>query len=440
MARTVRDTNLETRAARLRLPQRPKPYRRSIERGAHLQYYRGARGGAWGARWYVGEGKYREATFGAADDVLDADGVAVLSFRQAQEKARAWFAEQARIAAGLEPLAAGPYTVADAMRDYLALYRAGGTKGKGRAVKATEAAIDAHIKPTLGSLTVSTLTTKRIRDWHHGLAAAPARARTAKGGDQSHRKADSDHDARRRRQATANRVLTILKAALNHAKRDKRVPSDDAWRDVKPFHDVDAPVIRYLTEAECTRLVNATDEDFRPMVRAALLTGARYGELVALRVSDLNSDAGTLAVRASKGGKARHIVLTEEGQRFFEASIAGKPGTSLIFARADGEAWGKNHQQRPLTEACKRTKIAPAVSFHVLRHTHGSILAMKGVPMAVIGAQLGHAPGSRMTAKHYAHLAPSYVADTIRASFPDLGIVSKKSNVATLGQKRRARA
>jgi integrase len=63
----------------------------------------------------------------------------------------------------------------------------------------------------------------------------------------------------------------------------------------------------------------------------------------------------------------------------------------------------------------------PAVSFHVLRHTHGSTLAMRGVPMGVIAEQLGHAD-TRMTEKHYAHLAPSYVADTIRAHFPTLGI------------------
>jgi hypothetical protein len=46
---------------------------------------------------------------------------------------------------------------------------------------------------------------------------------------------------------------------------------------------------------------------------------------------------------------------------------------------------------------------------------------MAGVPMGVIAAQLGHAD-TRMTEKHYAHLAPSYVADTIRAHFPTLGI------------------
>jgi hypothetical protein len=42
--------------------------------------------------------------------------------------------------------------------------------------------------------------------------------------------------------------------------------------------------------------------------------------------------------------------------------------------------------------------------------------------MAVIARQLGHAD-DRMTQRHYAHLAPNYVANTIRAHFPTLGIV-----------------
>jgi integrase len=74
-----------------------------------------------------------------------------------------------------------------------------------------------------------------------------------------------------------------------------------------------------------------------------------------------------------------------------------------------------------MREACRRANIKPEISFHVLRHTHASALAIKGVPMGVIAEQLGHAD-TRMTEKHYAHLAPSYVADTIRAHFPTLGI------------------
>ena len=57
------------------------------------------------------------------------------------------------------------------------------------------------------------------------------------------------------------------------------------------------------------------------------------------------------------------------------------------------------------------------------------MLAMRGVPMGVIAEQLGHAD-TRMTEKHYAHLAPSYVAGTIRAHFPKLGITDESTVVS----------
>ena len=138
-------------------------------------------------------------------------------------------------------------------------------------------------------------------------------------------------------------------------------------------------------------------------------------------------------LRHSKAGKPRHVVLTNEGQRLFAKLAVGKLGDDLIFTRRDGGAWRNSHQLRRMLEACKHAKIKPAVSFHVLRHTHGSTLAMKGVPMGVIAEQLGHAD-TRMTEKHYAHLAPSYVADTIRAHFPTLGITGKSSVISMRGK------
>jgi hypothetical protein len=59
--------------------------------------------------------------------------------------------------------------------------------------------------------------------------------------------------------------------------------SDDAWRRVKPFKAVDTARVRYLSEAECVRLVNACEPAFRGLVRGALLTGCRHSELAALR-------------------------------------------------------------------------------------------------------------------------------------------------------------
>ncbi len=277
------------------------------------------------------------------------------------------------------------------------------------------------------------LSTARLRDWLRGIAEAPALVRTKPGKGRRHRAAPKDADGRRRRKATANRIFNVLQAALNFAWREGKAPSDEAWRKVERYKAVDAPVVRYLTEAECVRLVNACPADFRQLVRAALLTGCRYSELTALRCTDFNSDAGKLLVRTSKSGKARHVVLTEEAQRFFADATAGRAGEAVMFVRAKGQPWQPSDKQRPLAQACKAAKIAPAVGFHILRHTHGSTLAMRGVPMPVIAKQLGHA-GTRMTEKHYAHLSPSYVADTIRAHFPTLGIV-EEDNVARLNPK-----
>ena len=111
------------------------------------------------------------------------------------------------------------------------------------------------------------------------LPRKPALARTKPGKKPNHRKADKSADGIRKRRATANRIMTVLKAALNHAWKAGHVASDDAWRRVKPFKAVETARVRYLSEAECIRLVNACEPAFRNLVRGALLTGCRYSEL-----------------------------------------------------------------------------------------------------------------------------------------------------------------
>jgi integrase len=118
--------------------------------------------------------------------------------------------------------------------------------------------------------------------------------------------------------------------------------------------------------------------DFRRLAQAALVSGARYGELAALRAADFNPDSGTIHVRTSKSGKGRHIVLNDEGASLFKSLSAGKLGDALLLAKDDGSAWNKSHQARPMAEACKRARITPTASFHVLRHTTGSLPAAQG--------------------------------------------------------------
>jgi hypothetical protein len=74
-----------------------------------------------------------------------------------------------------------------------------------------------------------------------------------------------------------------------------------------------------------------------------------------------------------------------------------------------------------------RTKVEPTATFHIL---YASALAGRGVPTGVIAAQLGHVD-TRMTEKHYAHLAPNYVADTVRAALPPLGVSGDTDGTVT---------
>src|SRR3954467_14660136 len=94
VAQSVR-APIETRSRRLRLENRKRPYWVVIEKGLAVGYHRPVNGGA-GAGWVraavPGEAGYpsREAALEHADDHADADGQAVLDWRQAQAAARQW--------------------------------------------------------------------------------------------------------------------------------------------------------------------------------------------------------------------------------------------------------------------------------------------------------------------------------------------------------------
>jgi integrase len=64
-----------------------------------------------------------------------------------------------------------------------------------------------------------------------------------------------------------------------------------------------------------------------------------------------------------------------------------------------------------------RARIKPAISFHILRHTWASLAVMNGTPLLVVAKNLGHAD-TRMVERHHGHLAPSFIADAIRAGAP----------------------
>ena len=439
MAQKSGEANLSTRAARNRLASSGKPYFRTLDEGLHIGYRKGSRSSAWVVRWAVGDKRYRVESLDARpDDVLEADGVTVLNWSQAQGAARTLFQRHQRETLGLEPDQSkrGPYCVRDAMADYLAWLAQ-----HRKTTKETTYRTNAFILPELGGLEAGRLTAAKIRKWHETLAATPARlrrnAKEAENGLVKSRALDTaDPEALRRRRSSANRILTILKAALNRAWREGMISTDEAWRRVQPFPGADGTRIRHLTINEARRLMNVCRPDFRNLVNAALVTGARFGELAALQACDFDPDSATVHIRTSKSGRDRRVVLNDEGRALIERLIAGKAGNARIFDKADGTPWGTSHQHRPYKEACAAAAILPSISFHELRHNWESMAIMAGAPLMVVAQNLGHSD-TRMVEKHYGHLAHSFVADTIRRTAPSFG--TPDSNVVPLTGRDRSR-
>lgn len=454
MARTKRSAKLDTRSARLLLAS-GKRHQSQIEPGRYLIYQRpkNLAAGSWLARWAdLTADKQRQYKLGTADDYSEADGARTLSWKQANEKAGVWFKAQdetARREAGGEAVNRGPFTVNDALDLYFQDGERRGVKGLSRDIQRA----GAWIRPELGVVGVATLTRKRIESWQTKVAESPRRVRTKSPSDPgesvpkprefkiprttkpspSPPEPPSTDEEKRARKDSANRVLTVLKAALNHAldrREDTGVTNGDAWLTVKPYRETTKARIRFLDQEDQVSLVKACLPDFRRLVQGGLLTGARYSELARVQAGDFNSMAGTVFIAESKSGLSRHVALTEEGRTFFSRLTTGKAAGELVFLRdsalrkkriALGNTWGHGDTARLMREACKSANLEP-LTFHELRHSYASMLVNRGVPLLYVATQLGHS-NTRMVEKHYGHLAPNALADSIRNLVPILGIL-----------------
>jgi hypothetical protein len=163
MARTIRNPKLDTRSARARLSMRDSIYWVSLALG----YRKGPKGGVWLAK-IVRDRTRQQTTLGPADDALDPDGMLAISYAQAQIRAREWLTTVTR-----PTNLTGPYTVGDAVADYLDWFKATGKKS----IKETEASINALILPRLCDVDVLSLTrgaaSSMAHGHRHGTPAAP---------------------------------------------------------------------------------------------------------------------------------------------------------------------------------------------------------------------------------------------------------------------------
>jgi integrase len=394
MARSARNAKLETRTARLKLSVARKPVFVRIGIGLSLGYRRNKTEGTWVLRVADGKGGATTRAIATADDFSDADGTTVLDYWQAQEKAKS-------VARGSEgSVIAKPLTVRRAAEVYLAVLEAKNP----RTARDTRGRLNLHFLPGFGDELVSGLTKSKLEVWLNSLVLK-----------------STEREAVRKSKDTANRVLSMVKAVLNHALRDpgNRIVDDHAWRLVKPHKGVAVPRGAHFSAEQARALIAATPaKDFAHLLTAAFLTGARYGELITCSVRDFDPVSKTLSVDGKTG--PRTIILQPEAVEFFKMISANWTADAPLLQRDDGGRWSRSHQQRRMALALERAGLDKEATFYALRHSYISRAIEGEVPLNVIADNCG--TSIRMIETTYAKVLAGKRREFIERGAPTLAI------------------
>jgi integrase len=165
--------------------------------------------------------------------------------------------------------------------------------------------------------------------------------------------------------------------------------------------------LRYLSQEEIWRLLDAADEVLCPLVLVALHMGLPRGKMLALTWPDVDFRHGVVRVLHSKNGERREIPMNHTMRATLE-QISRQVDTDLVFPGQSGQARVKirGRFHRALREAGIEGLV-----WHDLRHTFASCLVMSGVNLTSVKELMG--PKTIAMTLRYAHLAPSFQRDAI---------------------------
>jgi integrase len=231
-----------------------------------------------------------------------------------------------------------------------------------------------------------------------------------------------------------NRSLTLWRHFMRLAARWGWLPrgTADGLRDVRALRENPGRV-RYLTAEEEPRLMAALEP--RPRLRrlaiAALLTGARQGELRRLRCEHVDLRAGELTLMRTKNGKVRRVPIAAALVPVLrEALAASKSGH--VFERDDkGATYSTGSVQRGWQTVCAEAGLDD-FRFHDLRHSCATTLRRRGAGLDIIGRLLGHS--SLAMTQRYAHIGEDALRDAMRdlPAPSSSGLTTSSVSAATL--------
>jgi integrase len=204
--------------------------------------------------------------------------------------------------------------------------------------------------------------------------------------------------------ATIRNTIELLRRIVNHGVKNGFC-SIDSKRLRFDMPQVDNEVTEFLTPEQLERLLESIDQDkswkAKGIMKLALFTGLRRGEIFKLRWEDIDLKNGFLVLHDPKGWRDQRLPINSEARKVLEG-LPG-PGTGYVFpGRFGGQLTDMRKTFRRIADRAGLPEgFRP---LHGLRHTYASMLASTGqVSMHVLQKLMTH-KSAKMTAR-YAHLA-----------------------------------
>lgn len=198
-----------------------------------------------------------------------------------------------------------------------------------------------------------------------------------------------------------NRLNTVIEVAkLVHPKKGKVLP-------------------KVLAKEEIGAMIKHTaNMKHRTLISLQYGMGLRVGELIGIRLKDMDLVRGTISVHG-KGFKMRRVFVTEGLMRMLAAYMEQYQPSNYLFEGQSGGTYSEVSVNSVLKQAAARAGIKKSVHSHMLRHSYATHLLESGIDLRYIQELLGHS--SSKTTEIYTFVSKKKLGD-IGSPFDDLGI------------------
>lgn len=331
-------------------------------------------GGGYQVRYYGPDGKLRSKTFSKK-----ADAVSFSNEVEADMARGAWL---------------DPKRSTIPLSEFLECYLESSVHWRPASRIKVQGHVRNYIAPAFGDHALGDIAPVDVRQWvvalgRHGLAAGTVRG-----------------------------IYSSFSRIMNQAVADGLIPRNPCFGVALPQDKVEREPV-FLDPFQIARLADTVPTRYKALIFTAAYTGMRWGELAALRVSNLDLERGVIVISEAasevsgviqdgrtKTGKTRTVSLPKFLVEMLTEHIGTYASKSHVFTSAEGGRLRRNFYQRDFLPAAKAAGMPPGLRFHDLRHSCAALLIAQGAHPKEIQERLGHST-IRMTFDRYGHLFPT---------------------------------